>query len=153
MKSSEGWCHHVVGHLYHHSIISVIKEKLANLADNQHFHYELFELSWRPTLGTEETRVHGEIYTSLSFEHAHQALQDSHGEPICQLFHSIVTLMFWSDETLLTSFGKTKLWPMYMFFGNGSKYRCCMPSLNLRNHIAYFESVSPDTDLLTLLQC
>ena len=153
MKSSEGWRCHVVGHLYHHSIISVIKEKLANLADNQHFHYELFELSWRPTLGTEETRVHGKIYTSLSFECAHQALQDSPGEPGCQLPHCIIALMFWLDETLLTSFGKTKLWPVYMFFGNKSKYRHCMPLLNLCNHIAYFESVSPYTDLLTLLQC
>jgi hypothetical protein len=150
MKSSEGWRRHVVGHLYHRSIISVIKEKLANPADNQHFHYEPFELSWRPTLESEETRVHGEIYTSSSFERAHQALQDSPGEPGCQLPRSIVALMFWSDETLLTSFGKTKLWPVYLFFGNESKYRRCMPSLNLCNHIAYFESVSPITHLQTL---
>ena len=151
MKSSVGSLRRVVGHLYHRSIVSVIKEKLANPVDNQHFHYEPFELSWRPTLESEETRVHGEIYTSSSFESAHQALQDSPGEPGCQLPCCVVALMFWSDETLLTSFGKTKLWPVYMFFGNESKYRRCMPSLNLCNHIAYFESVSPNIHLLILL--
>ena len=40
MKSSEGWHHHTVGYLYHRSIVSVIKERLANPADNQHFHYK-----------------------------------------------------------------------------------------------------------------
>lgn len=151
MKSSEGWRRRVVGHLYHRSILSVIKEKLANPGDNQHFHYEPYELFWRPTLESEETRVHGEIYTSSSFERAHQVLQESPGEPGCRLPRCIVALMFWSDETLLTSFGKTKLWPVYMFFGNESKYRRSMPSLNLCNHIAYFESVSPNTLLLTFL--
>jgi hypothetical protein len=142
MKSSEGWHRHVVGHLYHRSIVSVIKEKLANLVDNQHFHYEPYELLWKPMLESRETRVHGKVYTSPSFQRAHQTLQESPGEPGCQLPHYIVALMFWSDKTLLTSFGKTKLWPVYMFFGNESKYRCCRPSLNLCNHIAYFKQVS-----------
>ena len=143
MKSSEGWRRLVIGHLYHRSITSVIKEKLSNPTDNQHFHYEPYGLFWRPMEGSEETRVHGEIYTSLSFQRAHQALQESPRELGCQLPRCIVAIMFWSDETLLTSFGKMKLWPVYMFFGNESKYRRCKPSLNLCNHIAYFESVSP----------
>jgi hypothetical protein len=142
MKSPEGFRHHVVGHLYHCSIISVIKEKLANPADNQHFHYEPYELHWKLTLESTETKVHSEVYTSPSFKRAHQTLQESPGEPGCQLPHCIVTLMFWSDATLLTSFGNMKLWPVYMFFENESKYRHCRPSLNLCNHIAYFESVS-----------
>lgn len=49
--------------------------------------------------------------------------------------------MFWSDTTQLTSFGNAKLWPTYMYFGNESKYRHCKPSLNLSNHVAYFEMV------------
>lgn len=142
MKSSEATRRHVVGHLHHRSIVSVIKEKLATLADNQHFHYEPYELSWKPTLESEEVRVHGEIYTSLSFERAHRSLQEAPFEPGCQLPRCVVALMFWSDETLLTSFGNTKLWPVYLFFGNESKYMRCKPSLHLGNHIAYLESVS-----------
>lgn len=143
MKSSEGWRRHTIGSLYHRSIVSVIKEKLANTVDNQHFHYEPYTLLWKPTVERQESRVYGEIYTSPSFEHAHRTLQESPGEPGCQLPRCVVALMFWSDETHLTSFGKTKLWPVYMFFGNESKYRRCKPSLNLCNHLAYFESVSP----------
>jgi hypothetical protein len=142
MKSSEGWCRHVIGHLYHRSIVSVIKEKLGNPVEDQHFHYEPYGLFWKPTLQSKKVRVHGELYTSSSFEEAHRSLQESPGEPGCQLPRCVVALMFWSDETLLTSFGKTKLWPVYLFFGNESKYRRCKPSLNLCNHIAYFEAVS-----------
>ena len=141
MKSSEATRCHIVGHLYHRSIVSVIKDKLANLADNQHFHYEPYQLLWKPTPAREEVRVHAELYTSLSFECAYRSLQESPVEAGCQLPRCIVALMFWSDETLLTSFGNTKLWPVYMFFGNESKYRRCKPSMNLGNHMAYFESV------------
>ncbi|KAG6914130.1 hypothetical protein DXG01_002280 [Tephrocybe rancida] len=84
----------LVRHLYHRSIISVIKENLANTHDNQRFHYEPFELLWCPAPG-----------------------QESH------------------------SFGNSKLWPSYIYFGNESKYNRCKPSLNLANHIAYFEAL------------
>jgi len=50
--------------------------------------------------------------------------------------------MFWSDATHLTAFGNTKLWPLYMFFGNESKYRRCKPSHHLCEHIAYFQTAS-----------
>ncbi|KAG2066725.1 hypothetical protein BDR04DRAFT_1120940 [Suillus decipiens] len=39
----------------------------------------------------------------------------------------------------LTSFGNTKLWPTYMYFGNESKYHCCKLSCNISNHVVYFE--------------
>lgn len=35
---------------------------------------------------------------------------------------TIASLMFWSDATHLVSFGDTSLWPLYLFFGNQSKY-------------------------------
>lgn len=40
---------YVVGDLYHQPLVSVICEKLTNPADDQHFHYEPFELFWSPT--------------------------------------------------------------------------------------------------------
>ena len=30
--------------------------------------------------------------------------------------------MFWSDATHLATFGMVKLWPIYLLFGNLSKY-------------------------------
>ncbi|KAG6913076.1 hypothetical protein DXG01_009851, partial [Tephrocybe rancida] len=40
---------HVIGDLYHRSIVSVLKEKLANSVDDSYLHYEPYELSWSPT--------------------------------------------------------------------------------------------------------
>ena len=50
--------------------------------------------------------------------------------------------MLWSDGTHLTAFGMAKLWPLYIYMGNESKYMCCQPSANLCSHAAYFHTVS-----------
>ncbi|KAH6871005.1 hypothetical protein BKA70DRAFT_1451523 [Coprinopsis sp. MPI-PUGE-AT-0042] len=52
--------------------------------------------------------------------------------------------MFWSDGTLLASFGGAKLWPCYMYFGNESKYNRSKGSQGLCEHIAYFEDLRGD---------
>ena len=132
----------VVGDLYHRSFVSVIREKLASPQDDQYFHYEPFELFWRRPDTGNDTRVHGELYTSPAFLDAHRKLQESPPEPGCSLPRVIVAMMFWSDATQLTSFGTAKLWPAYLCFGNESKYRRCKPSCHLSNHVAYFQSVS-----------
>ena len=137
-----GLQNYVVGDLYHRTIISIIREKLTNHVDDPHFHYEPFELFWQPNDATPDVRVHGELYTSPAFIEAHRELQDSPGEPGCNLPRVIVALMFASDATHLTSFGTAKLWPSYLYFGNESKYRRCKPNCHLCNHIAYFQSVS-----------
>jgi len=133
---------YLVGDLYHRSFVSVIREKLASPHDVQNFHYEPFELTWKPTDESIETRVHGELYTSPAFMDAHRDLQNSPGEPGCDLPRVVVAMMFWSDGTHLTSFGDKKLWPCYLFFGNDSKYRRCKPTCHLCNHVAYFQTVS-----------
>ena len=132
----------VVGELHHRSLVSVIREKLSNASHDEHFHYEPYALQWQPE-NSEPINVHGELYTSKAFIEAHNALQDSPPEPDCDLPRHVVALMFASDSTQLTSFGDAKLWPLYLFFGNESKYRRCKPSCRLSNHVAYFQSVSP----------
>lgn len=131
----------VAGELYHRSFVSVIREKIANPNDDKHFHYEPFELFWRPPGSTDDIRVHGELYTSQAFLDAHRELQESPGEPGCSLPRVVVAMMLWSDATHLTSFGNAKLWPLYLYFGNESKYRRCKPTCHLCNHVAYFQSV------------
>lgn len=132
---------YTIGHFYHRSIISVIREKLTNPSDDQNFHYDPFELNWRPSPSQKTTRVHSELYCSSEFLRVHKDLQESPMEPGCNLSRVVVALMFWSDSTHLTSFGNSKLWPLYMGFGNETKYRRCRPSLSLLNHVAYFEKV------------
>jgi hypothetical protein len=133
---------YAVANFHHRPLVSIIREKIRNPSHHPGFHYEPYELHWQPNVGpTEETqRVYGELYTSPAFIDAHNALQESPGEPGCDLPLVVVALMFWSDATQLTNFGDAKLWPLYI--GNESKYQRCKPSLNRCEHVAYFESVS-----------
>jgi hypothetical protein len=132
------------------SVVSILKEKLADDHEFRHFHIEPYELRWQrqgnksavpPGPEDSSIRVHGELYTSPAFLKAHRELQESRREPGCNLQRVVVGLMFASDQTHLTSFGETKLWPLYLFFGNDSKYRRGKPSLHLCNHVAYFRKV------------
>lgn len=141
MKDKGGARPHIIGDLYHRSITAIIKEKLANSSDAELFHYEPYRLSWVPTLDSDEIHIHGELYTSSSFIDTHRELQESSREPGCTLPRMVIALMLWSDATHLTSFGNAKLWPLYLYFGNESKYRRCKPSCHLANHVAYFQTV------------
>ena len=138
---------YTVPHFYHRSIISTIQEKVTNPSSFPHFHLEPYKLYWQPGSMTEPVQVYSELYSSRAFLEAHEELQNSPRMHGCELDRVVVGLMFASDETHLTSFGNEKLWPLYMYFGNDSKYRRGRPSLHLCNHIAYFQKVmdfSPD---------
>lgn len=126
------------GDLYHRSLMDVIREKVSDFHTTRHFHMEPYELTWTPHPDSYQIPVYGELYTSPAFIEAHRKIQD---EPGCALQRVVVALMFWSDATHLTSFGNAKLWPLYLFFGNESKYRRSKPSSNLCCHVAYFRDV------------
>ena len=130
-----------IHNFYHRSIIRVIREKVVDSQIHHAFHYEPYALRWHPPHRACEVGVHGELFTSKSFLDAHNQLQSSPREPGCELPRRIVALMFWSDATQLTAFGDAKLWPLYMYFGNESKYTRCQPSACLCNHVAYFQTV------------
>lgn len=133
---------YAVGDMYHRSLVSVIREKLANPHHDRLFHYEPFKLFWKPPDTSFDEQVHGELYTSPAFLDAYREVQGLPGEPGCNLPRVVVAMMFWSDVTHLTSFGDAKLWPCYLHFGNESKYRRCKPNSHLCNHVAYFQAVS-----------
>lgn len=126
---------------YHRSIVSILREALSHPLESLHFHHEPYELYWKCREGVEPMRVFGELYTSPSFIDAHRALQDSPPEPGCTLPRIVASLMLASDATHVTSFGETKIWPQYLYFGNHSKYRRCKPSCHLCYHVAYFQRV------------
>jgi hypothetical protein len=124
-------------------LLSVINEALTNPVHHANFHYQPFELRWTPSgIQTPGFRIRSELYNSDSFLKAHKDLQATPPVPGCSLERVIVALMFWSDATHLSSFGDAKLHPVYLFFGNESKYLRSRPSLNLASHIAYFCRVS-----------
>jgi hypothetical protein len=128
----------IVADFFHQSIVSVVQEALSSPARHRNFHYEPYELKWQSPGSPDPISVHGELYTSPAFIKAHLDLQNSPPEPNCNLPRCIVALM---DATHFTSFGDVKLWPLYLYFGNESKYHRCKPSKNLCCHIAYFQGV------------
>lgn len=141
---------YVVHNFYHQQIVSIIRERLTKDAQAKcHFHFDPFELLWNRSLPGEQTplRLQGEVYTSPAFIEAHRELQACPRELGCNLPRVVIALMFWSDATHLTNFGNTKLWPLYMLFGNDSKYERCKPSNNLCEHLAYFEHVRNHSEL------
>ena len=55
--------------------------------------------------------------------------------------YATLALLLWSDETCLSNFGTAKLWPIYLYFGNISKYTRGRPTEFAAHHLAYIPSV------------
>ncbi|KIJ62074.1 hypothetical protein HYDPIDRAFT_30625 [Hydnomerulius pinastri MD-312] len=136
-----GLIHYSTSHFYHRSLVSIIREKVLDPAHHQLFHYKPYKLQWHPPHKPRNVRVYGELFTSSAFLKAHCKLQESPAEPECDLPWWIIALMFWLDMTQLTSFGDAKLWPMYMYFSNVSKYERCQPSSHLCTHAVYLQTL------------
>ena len=119
------------------------------------FHYSPFKLFHKSPTSGEEQRVFSELYNSDAFLKEHDSVQRAPlppDDPDCKREKVIAALMFWSDSTHLTNFGIAKLWPIYLFLGNLSKYICAEPSSQACYHVAYIPSL-PDSfqDILGLI--
>ena len=115
--------------------------KAALTDDNaRHFHLSPFRRYRHTASGNE--RCFDEVYTSDAFLDAHDTLQKQRNEPGCTLEKVVLGLMFWSDSTHLTNFGTAKVWPLYLYFANLSKYIRCKPKSGASHHVAYIPSVS-----------
>lgn len=132
--------------LYYRDLISVIKAAFADpIAAKYHLSpFKLFHQ--RPGTDTSE-RVYGELYTSDEFISEHDRVQRAPvppNDPTCKREKVVAALMYWSDSTHLANFGTAKLWPIYMFLGNLSKYIRAQPTSGACHHLAYLPSL-PDT--------
>lgn len=130
--------------LHYRKLLSVIKAAFQEPI-SRHFHLTPFSLMHRSPITGVEQRVYGELYNSDAFIKEHHRVQNRSrpppDDPGCKLEKVIAALMFWSDSTHLTNFGTAKLWPVYLFFGNLSKYIRSRPSSGACNHLAYIPSV------------
>jgi len=105
------------------------------------FHLFPFKRIWRLP-SDQEVRCFDEVYTSDAFIEDNVKLQKQQNEPGCRLEKVILGLMFWSDSTHLASFGNAKVWPIYLYIANLSKYIRAKPNLAASHHVAYIPSVS-----------
>lgn len=129
--------------LHHRSLVDVIKTAYSDLASNS-FHYMPFKTFWKDSSSPESDpqRVYDELYSSDAMIEAHMKLQQQPPEPGCTLERVIASLMLWSDSTHLANFGTASLWPLYLFFGNQSKWVRGKPKTASCHHVAYIPKVS-----------
>ncbi|KAI0666517.1 hypothetical protein C8Q78DRAFT_984030 [Trametes maxima] len=136
----------VVPGLTYRPLEEIVKAVCESKASSR-FHYHPFRLLWQPPphpsgASPPPEEVYGELYSSKAFRDADAELQQSPREPGCNLPRAIVALMPWSDSTHLADFGTASLWPIYMQFGNQSKYERAKPSARACHHAAYIPKAS-----------
>lgn len=147
MPQGKGVETHTVGTLHHRSVVAIVEEKIRNADESLFFHLDGHELRWKPDEedGSPEFRVLSELYNSEAFLEAQRLVRSSPPTEAlkdCTLPRVVVGLSFWSDATHLSTFSSSKLWPLYMVFGNDSKYRRGKGAAEACYHVAYFDSVS-----------
>lgn len=126
--------------LHYRSLTAIIKSVIEDSSASS-FHYTPFKNLWHSTPEAPAQRIYNEIYSSDAMIEAHGLLQQQPPEPNCQLERVVAAMMFWSDSTHLASFGNASLWPLYLFFGNQSKYTRAKPWSGSCHHVAYIPKV------------
>ncbi|KAG1717967.1 hypothetical protein EDB19DRAFT_1651785 [Suillus lakei] len=126
---------------HHRPLVAVIHAAFSE-ASSRWFHLTPFKRFWKSPLTGREQRLYDELYTSDAWNKAHDELQKQKRDDGCKLEWVIAGLMFWSDATHLTQFGNASAWPVYLFFGNQSKYARACPTTNACHPIAFIPSVS-----------
>ena len=127
--------------LFHRSLTAVIRAVFAEQAAKW-FHLTPFKRIWRSPVSGKVQRLYDELYTSDAWNDAHDALQKQRCDSGCDLEWVIAGLMFWSDATHLAQFGNASAWPIYLFFGNQSKYLRACPSSGACHPVAFIPTVS-----------
>ncbi|KAG0698052.1 hypothetical protein DFH29DRAFT_1003197 [Suillus ampliporus] len=136
------------GHLFkvpgfhYRPLVSAIREAFSD-AQAKAFHLWPFRRLWTDPNDGNMYRVYDELYTSDAWIQAHDDLQKQPKEPDCALEQVIAGLMFSSDATQLANFGNASAWPLYLFFGNLSKYAHAKPDSGACHLIGFLPSL-PD---------
>nr|GAT54655.1 predicted protein [Mycena chlorophos] len=140
---SEPLLQYTVHGLHFRDLTETIKAALVD-ASAKAFHYTPFRQFWVPKEGGDPQRVLDEIFSSDAYIDEHNKLQSQPPEPGCTLERCVIALMLWSDATHLANFGTASLWPIYLFFGNCSKWLRGKPRARACHHIAYMPKLPDD---------
>ncbi|KAF5347094.1 hypothetical protein D9758_011661 [Tetrapyrgos nigripes] len=138
-----------VKNIWHRDIIDVIMSELQSSSFGDH-HLCPHTLMWNPGDGDPEQRVYGEAYTSNRALEIEEEIFSSLPSPSDSSIENVpLYIMLWSDSTHLAEFGSALLWPIYLFFGNISKYIRGSSSNHTVHHLAYIrEFFDPMADLM-----
>ncbi|KAG2751869.1 hypothetical protein P692DRAFT_201683986, partial [Suillus brevipes Sb2] len=108
------------------------------------FHLLPFKKLWKDPLDDHQERIYDELYTSDAWLEAQDNLQKLPKEPGCSLERIVAGLMFFSDATHLANFGTAKAWPLYLYFGNLTKYARASPTSGACHLVGFLPSL-PDS--------
>jgi hypothetical protein len=125
---------------HYRPLVEVIRSAFADIQASA-FHLFPFKRLWKDPLDNHQERVFDELYTSDSWLEAQDDLQRQPREPGCSLERVIAGLMFFSDATHLANFGTAKAWPLYLYFGNLTKYARSAPKSGACHLVGFLPSV------------
>jgi len=127
--------------IHYRSLVDIITSKIQETPSNSFLHTPFTEW-WCPPGGATPTRIYGEAYSSDVAIKLFEEIKDVPPPPNNpDIENALVLLMLGSDATHLASFGTASLWPVYVFFGNQSKYSASKPSECAAYHLAYMPKV------------
>ncbi|KIK80669.1 hypothetical protein PAXRUDRAFT_158056, partial [Paxillus rubicundulus Ve08.2h10] len=129
-----------VDSVHHHDIIDIIISIFEDPISSTS-HMTPFKQYWKIS-ETQTVQVFGEAFSSPTCLNAYQEVNSLPREQGDDLKRVAAPLMLWSDATHLANFGDASLWPVYLFFGNQSKYTRGKPTAAACHHIAYIPTIS-----------
>ena len=137
----EGLKTYTIPGFHYRPLVEVIRAAFADVQAGA-FHLLPFKRLWKDPLDDHQERIFDELYTSDAWLDAQDNLQKLPKEPGCSLERVIAGLMFFSDATHLANFGTAKAWPLYLYFGNLTKYARSLPQSGACHLVGFFPSVS-----------
>ena len=130
--------------LYYRQLTTLRKEIFESPISSK-FHLSPYKLFRKLPNSEGGERLYSELYDSDVFLDEHDKVQRAPtGDPTCKREKVVAALMLWSDVTHLAAFGTAKIWPIYLLFGNLSKYVRCQPNSGATKHLAYIPPL-PDS--------
>ncbi|KAJ3764828.1 hypothetical protein FB446DRAFT_656093, partial [Lentinula raphanica] len=139
--------------IFYRKPLEVVKSVFQS-PESKKFHYtpfRLYQQHFSESSNTHESvRLHSELYNSDSFLDEHEKVQRQQRErlrknpedPSLHVPNALAAMMLWSDATQVGTWGDESMWPVYLYFGNQSKYDRAKPSSFAAHHLAYIPKVS-----------
>jgi hypothetical protein len=141
-SKEEGPKTYTIPGFHYRPLVEVIRAAFADVQAGA-FHLLPFKRLWKDPLDGTQERLLDELYTSDAWLEAQDNLQKLPRVPGCSLERVIAGLMFFSDATHLANFGTAKAWPLYLYFGNLTKYTRSLPQSGACHLVGFLPSVSP----------
>ncbi|KAG2737572.1 hypothetical protein P692DRAFT_201672840, partial [Suillus brevipes Sb2] len=139
----EGPQKYTIPGFHYRPLVEVIRAAFADVQASA-FHLFPFKRLWKDPLDDHQERIFDELYCSDAWLEAQDDIQKLPKEPNCSLERVIAGLMFFSDATHLASFGTAKAWPLYLYFGNLTKYVRSSPRSGACHLVGFLPSL-PDS--------